>query len=102
METKPQGSSASLWDLESVGVSLGKVAVLCPLVAWEKKIYGEIDAFVTSVAQEKPSKYPAATAAILCLILALKSTEQRARRTVLSETRGSTCGQCGLVIPCYL
>lgn len=35
---KPQVSSASLWDLESVGVSLGKVAVLCPLVAWEKRI----------------------------------------------------------------
>lgn len=71
------------------------------VVAWEKN-GGEIAVFVTSVAQEKPSKCPAASAAILCLILALEGTKQRAWRAVLSDTRGNRCGQCGLIIPCLL
>lgn len=71
----------------------------CVLWLLGKKNCGGIDAFVTSVAREKPSKCPAASAAILCLILALEGTKQRAWRTVQSETRGNTCG---LIIPCYL
>lgn len=50
------------------------------------------------MAQEKPSECPAASAAILCLILALDGTKQR-WRTVLSDSRGNTCEQCGLIIP---
>lgn len=57
---KPQVSSASLWGLESVWVSLGKVTVLCLLAAWGKN-GAEIVVFVTSVAQENSSKCPAAS-----------------------------------------
>lgn len=50
----------------------------CVLWLLGEKNCGGIDAFVTSVGQEKPSECPAASAAILCLIFALGGTKQRA------------------------